>query len=503
MTQDRPGESRARRIAHSMEEALQVQAMVGFPTIIRPSFTLGGTGGGIAYNREEFIAIVERGLDACPTNEVLIEESRDRLERIRDGGGARPQGQLHHRLLDRKLRSDGRAHRRLDHRRAGADADRQGIPDHARRLDRVPARDRRRHRRLERAVRDQSARRAHGHHRDESARVAFLGARLEGDRVSRSPRSPRSSRWATRSTSCANDITGGATPASFEPTIDYVVTKVPRFAFEKFPQADDRLTTQMKSVGEVMAIGRTFQESLQKALRGLEIGVGRLRSRARPIARRSRTSSATRVRIASGTSADAFAHGHVTLEEVHELTHIDPWFLAQIEEIVRHRDGARRRSARLISTRTSCATSSARVFPTAAWRSSLKSTRSRSARRAGTRSACGPVYKRVDTCAAEFATRTAYMYSTYEEECEAQPTDTQEDHGAGRRTEPHRPGHRVRLLLRARGARAARGRLRDHHGQLQPGDGVDRLRHVRPAVLRAADAGRRARDRRTSRSRTA
>ena len=129
---------------------------LGFPVVIRPSFTLGGTGGGIAYNREEFVAICERGLEASPTKELLIEESADRLERVRDGGGARPQGQLHHRLLDREPRPDGRAHRRLDHGGAGADADRQGIPDHARRLDRGAARDRRRHRRLERAVRDQS-----------------------------------------------------------------------------------------------------------------------------------------------------------------------------------------------------------------------------------------------------------------------------------------------------------------------------------------------------------
>ena len=263
-------------IAHNLDQALAVQQDIGFPAVIRPSFTLGGTGGGIAYNKDEFVEMCKRGLALSPTHELLIEESLLGLERVRDGGRARPQGQLHHRLLDREPRPDGRAHGRLDHRRAGADADRQGIPDHARRVDRRAARSRRGHRRLERAVRDQPRRRPHDRHRDEPARLAQLGAGVEGHRLSRSPRSRPSSRSATRWTSCANDITGRPDepmPASFEPTIDYVVTKVPRFAFEKFKQADDRLTTQMKSVGEVMAIGRTFQESLQKALRGLETGV--------------------------------------------------------------------------------------------------------------------------------------------------------------------------------------------------------------------------------------
>ena len=156
---------------------------IGFPAVIRPSFTLGGTGGGIAYNKDEFVEMCKRGLDALADARAPDRGVAARLERVRDGGRARPQGQLHHRLLDREPRSDGRAHRRLDHRRAGADADRQGIPDHARRLDRGAARDRRRHRRLERAVRDQSGRRPHDRHRDEPARVALLGARVEGDRL--------------------------------------------------------------------------------------------------------------------------------------------------------------------------------------------------------------------------------------------------------------------------------------------------------------------------------
>ena len=172
------------QLARSLEEALAVQSSIGFPIVIRPSFTLGGSGGGIAYNREEFEAIVQRGLDASPTRELLHRGVGARLEGIRDGGGARPQRQLHHHLLDREPRSDGRAHRRLDHRRAGADADRQGISAHARRLDRGAAQDRRGVRRLERAVRDQSGRRPHAGDRDESARVALLGAGLQGDRLS-------------------------------------------------------------------------------------------------------------------------------------------------------------------------------------------------------------------------------------------------------------------------------------------------------------------------------
>ena len=170
-------------IAHSMEEALQVQQALGFPTIIRPSFTMGGSGGGIAYNREEFVEICERGLEASPTTRTADRGIAARLERIRDGSRARPQRQLHHHLLDRESRPDGRAYRRLHHRRPGADTDRQGIPDHARRLAGGAARDRRGDRRFQRAVLHQPERRAHGGDRDEPARVAFFGAGLQGDRL--------------------------------------------------------------------------------------------------------------------------------------------------------------------------------------------------------------------------------------------------------------------------------------------------------------------------------
>ena len=289
-----------------------------------------------------------------------------------------------------------------------------------------------------------------------------------------------------------NDITGGQTPASFEPTIDYVVTKVPRFAFEKFKQADDRLTTQMKSVGEVMAIGRTFQESLQKALRGLETGVDGFNLKTvdpDTIADELAYPRAERLWYV----ADALAIG-MSLEEVYAHTKIDPWFLTQIKEIVDTELDDREAHARRFLARRAALAQAHGLFRSPPRASVARRTRPRCAAR---RHALGirPVYKRVDTCAAEFATRTAYMYSTYEDECEAAADRPQEGHRARRRTEPHRAGHRVRLLLRARGAGAARGRLRDDHGQLQPGDRLDRLRHLRPAVLRAADARGRARDR--------
>ena len=260
------------RIAHSMEEALAVQSEIGFPTVIRPSFTLGGSGGGIAYNREEFEAIVARGLDASPTNEVLLEESvlgwkEYEMEVVRDHDdnciivcsieNIDPMG-VHTgdsiTVAPAQTLTDREYQRLRDAsiavlRKIGVDTGGSNVQF---------------------AI--NPGRRPGAGHRNESAGVALLGAGLQGDRVSRSPRSPPSSPWATRLSELKNEITGGATPASFEPTIDYVVTKIPRFTFEKFPGANTRLTTQMKSVGEAMAIGRTFQESMQKALRSLETG---------------------------------------------------------------------------------------------------------------------------------------------------------------------------------------------------------------------------------------
>ncbi|MFO1321316.1 MAG: carbamoyl-phosphate synthase large subunit [Burkholderiales bacterium] len=405
-------------IAHSLEEALQVQAMVGFPTIIRPSFTLGGSGGGIAYNREEFITICERGLEASPTNELLIEESvigwkEFEMEVVRDRNdnciiicsieNLDPMG-IHtgdsitvapaQTLTDKEYQIMRDASIAVL-REIGVDTGGSNV---------------------------------------QFAISPFDGRMLV---IEMNPRVSRSSALASKATGfpiakvaaklavgytldeLRNDITGGATPASFEPSIDYVVTKVPRFAFEKFPQADSRLTTQMKSVGEVMAMGRTFQESFQKALRGLEVGVDGLNQK---------TTDRETIETELGEPrperiwyvGDAFENGF-TLEEVHQLTHIDPWFLAQIKEIVDiEMDLDDRSLASLDGTRMR--ELKRKGFSDRRLAKLLKVTEGevRQARHAmGIR----PVYKRVDTCAAEFDTRTAYMYSTYEEECEARPTD--------------------------------------------------------------------------------
>ena len=405
-------------LAHSLEEALQVQAMVGYPTIIRPSFTLGGTGGGIAYNKEEFLGIVERGIDASPTHEVLIEESvigwkEFEMEVVRD--------RLDNCIIVCSIENlDAMGVHTGD---SITVAPAQTLTDKEYQIMR-------------------------------NASIACLreiGVETGGSNVQfginpkdgrmviieMNPRVSRSSALASKATGfpiakvaaklavgytldeLRNDITGGATPASFEPTIDYVVTKIPRFAFEKFPAADDRLTTQMKSVGEVMAMGRTFQESMQKALRGLEVGVDGFNQRTRDrevIEAELGRPGPDRIWYVG----DAFECGY-TLEEVFNLTHIDPWFLAQIKDIIdiemvlddqqlvaidarRLRDLKRkgfsdRRLAHLLKCKEAEVRARRHEF--------------------GIR----PVYKRVDTCAAEFATNTAYMYSTYEEECESQPTN--------------------------------------------------------------------------------
>src|SRR5437763_10153786 len=404
-------------LAHSMEEALQVQAGIGFPVVIRPSFTLGGTGGGIAYNREEFVAICERGLDASPTHDLLIEESvlgwkEFEMEVVRDRQdnciivcsieNLDPMG-IHtgdsitvapaQTLTDKEYQILRNASIAVL-REIGVDTG--------------------------------------------GSNVQFAIHAGDGRMVviEMNPRVSRSSALASKATGfpiakvaaklavgytldeIANEVTGGATPASFEPTIDYVVTKVPRFAFEKFPQANDRLTTQMKSVGEVMAIGRTFQESFQKALRGLEIGVDGLNQRTRDretLERELGEPGPERIWYVG----DAFENGF-TLEEVHRLTHIDPWFLDQIKEIVELEmelddrqlddiDGATLRNLK----RKGC--SGRRL-------GYLFNTDETSVRAKRQKFGIRPVYKRVDTCAAEFATKTAYLYSTYEDECEAEPT---------------------------------------------------------------------------------
>ena len=405
-------------LAHSLEEALQVQAMVGYPTIIRPSFTLGGTGGGIAYNKEEFMSIVERGIDASPTHEILIEESvigwkEYEMEVVRD----RKDNCI---IICSIENLDAMGVHTGD---SITVAPAQTLTDKEYQIMR-------------------------------NASIACLreiGVETGGSNVQfginpkdgrmviieMNPRVSRSSALASKATGfpiakvaaklavgytldeLRNDITGGATPASFEPTIDYVVTKIPRFAFEKFPSADDRLTTQMKSVGEVMAMGRTFQESMQKALRGLEVGVDGFNQRTRDrevIEAELGRPGPERIWYVG----DAFECGF-TLDEVYALTHIDPWFLAQIKDLIDiemvlddqqlvHIDADEMRRLKR------------KGFSDRRLAHLLKCTETDVRNR---RHVLGvrPVFKRVDTCAAEFSTNTAYMYSTYEEECESQPTN--------------------------------------------------------------------------------
>ncbi|MEI7679492.1 MAG: carbamoyl-phosphate synthase large subunit [Betaproteobacteria bacterium] len=405
-------------IAHSLEEALQVQAVVGFPTIIRPSFTLGGTGGGIAYNREEFISICSGGLDASPTKEVLIEESvigwkEYEMEVVRDSKD--------NCIIICSIENLDPMGVHTGDSITVAPA--QTLTDKEYQI-----------------MRDASI-----------ACLREIGVDTGGSNVQfainpadgrmliieMNPRVSRSSALASKATGfpiakvaaklaigytldeLSNDITGGATPASFEPAIDYVVTKVPRFAFEKFPQANDRLTTQMKSVGEVMAMGRTFQESFQKALRGLEVGADGLNQKTTDreiIEKELGEPGPERIWYVG----DAFENGF-TLEEVHQLTKIDLWFLTQIKEIVDLEMDLETRKLEELDVLT-VRMLKRKGFADRRLAHLLKTTEAavRSYRHAmGIR----PVYKRVDTCAGEFSTRTAYMYSTYEEECESQPTD--------------------------------------------------------------------------------
>ncbi|MBU1480122.1 MAG: carbamoyl-phosphate synthase large subunit [Gammaproteobacteria bacterium] len=404
-------------IAHSMEEALQVQLAMGFPTIIRPSFTMGGSGGGIAYNREEFVEICERGLEASPTKELLIEESllgwkEYEMEVVRD----RNDNCI---IICSIENLDPMGVHTGD---SITVAPAQTLTDKEYQI-----------------MRDASL-----------AVLREIGVETGGSNVQFSinpddgrmvviemnPRVSRSSALASKATGfpiakvaaklavgytldeLKNDITGGATPASFEPTIDYVVTKIPRFAFEKFPQANDRLTTQMKSVGEVMAIGRTFQESFQKALRGLEVGVNGLDTKFSDLdAIVSELGNPGPDRI--WAVSDAFRLG-MSVEEVFNVSKIDPWFLVQIADLVRQEQELAGHTLESLSADHLRALKRSGFAD--ARLAKLLGIDDESVR--AYRHALGvrPVFKRVDTCAAEFATNTAYMYSTYEEECEAQPS---------------------------------------------------------------------------------
>ncbi|MCL6556927.1 MAG: carbamoyl-phosphate synthase large subunit [Burkholderiales bacterium] len=405
-------------LAHSMEEALQVQAMVGFPTIIRPSFTMGGTGGGIAYNMEEFVAICERGLDASPTRELLIEESvigwkEYEMEVVRDRND--------NCIIVCSIENLDPMGVHTGDSITVAPA--QTLTDKEYQLMRDAAI----------AVLREIGVETGG------SNVQFAINPKDGRMVviEMNPRVSRSSALASKATGfpiarvaaklavgytldeLKNDITGGRTPASFEPSIDYVVTKIPRFAFEKFRQANDRLTTQMKSVGEVMAIGRTFQESLQKALRSLETGADGLDEK---------TSDRDTLEAELGNPggeriwyvADAFRWG-MPFEEIQALTHIDPWFLAQIEDLVRREEALKGRTLESLS-REELWELKRRGFSDRRL-AKLLNTDQHAVRARRWALNIHPVYKRVDTCAAEFATDTAYQYSTYEEECEANPSN--------------------------------------------------------------------------------
>ena len=404
-------------IAHSLEEAQQVQASIGYPAIIRPSFTMGGSGGGIAYNQEEFVEICERGLDASPTNELLIEESllgwkEFEMEVVRDRNdnciiicsieNLDPMG-VHtgdsitvapaQTLTDKEyqiMRSASIAVLR----EIGVDTGGSNVQF---------------------AI----------HHEDGRMVV-----------IEMNPRVSRSSALASKATGfpiakiaaklavgftldeLKNDITGGQTPASFEPTIDYVVTKIPRFAFEKFPKANSHLTTQMKSVGEVMAIGRTFQESFQKALRGLETGVNGLSSKTKDIdliINQLRQPGPERIWFL----ADGFRLG-MSLNDIHQESKIDPWFLIQIQELIQ-----------LENKISSCNLNNLDAATLLQYKkkgfsderlAELMAVSQKQIRDLRNQLKVKPVYKRVDTCAGEFETSTAYMYSSYDQECEALPT---------------------------------------------------------------------------------
>jgi carbamoyl-phosphate synthase large subunit len=411
------------QIARSLEESLAIAGEIGYPVVIRPSFTLGGSGGGIAYNREELEAIVARGLDASPTGEVLLEESvigwkEFEMEVVRDHKdnciivcsieNLDPMG-VHTgdsiTVAPALTLTDKEYQRMRDAsiavlRKIGVDTG--------------------------------------------GSNVQFAVSPYDGRLlvIEMNPRVSRSSALASKATGfpiakiaaklavgytldeLRNDITGGATPASFEPSIDYVVTKIPRFTFEKFPAANDRLTTQMKSVGEVMAIGRTFQESLQKALRGLETGLDGLSPLLTlPLTDESKDKLAYELRAPGADRllyvADAFRAGW-PLAQIGELTRIDPWFLAQVEDLVREEAQVREEGLGALTAER------LRVLKRKGFSDSclarLVDMPEKAIRDKRHELGVVPVYKRVDTCAAEFSTSTAYLYSTYEEECEAAPT---------------------------------------------------------------------------------
>ncbi|MEX2365175.1 MAG: carbamoyl-phosphate synthase large subunit, partial [Pseudohongiellaceae bacterium] len=410
-------------LAHNMEEAFRANEELGFPCIIRPSFTMGGSGGGIAYNKEEFEEICKRGLDLSPTNELLIDESligwkEFELEVVRDKNdnciivcsieNLDPMG-IHtgdsitvapaQTLTDKEYQIMRDAAiavlREIGVETGGSNVQFAIDPDTGRLM-----------------VIEMNPR---------VSRSSALASKATGFPIARV-----AAKLAVGFTldELRNEITGGITPASFEPSIDYVVTKIPRFTFEKFPQAPDRLTTQMKSVGEVMAIGRTFQESMQKALRGLEIGICGFEpihdfetsDSQEKLLRELKDAGCDRIRYLG----DGFRSG-MSVEELHEYTNIDRWFLVQIEDII-------------MEELALAAISLEQLDKAAMYRlkrkgfsderlAQLFNVKEDLVRNHRHELGIRPVYKRVDTCAAEFRSSTAYMYSSYEQECESEVSD--------------------------------------------------------------------------------
>ncbi|WP_438970804.1 carbamoyl-phosphate synthase large subunit [Methylophaga sp.] len=410
-------------IAHTLDEAIQVQEKFGFPVIIRPSFTMGGSGGGIAYNKQDFIEICQRGLYLSPTSELLIEESiigwkEYEMEVVRDHNDNAiiicsienfdPMG-VHtgdsitvapaQTLTDKEYQIMRNASLAVL-REIGVDTGGSNVQF---------------------AVNPESGRLIIIEMNPRVSRSSALASKATGFPIAKV-----AAKLAVGYTldELQNEITGNATPASFEPSIDYVVTKVPRFTFEKFPQADNRLSTQMKSVGEVMAIGRNFQESLQKALRGLEIDKDGL-TEIIDLNEENIEETLRRELSLPGSDrlwyvADALRFG-MTFEEVQRLSHIDPWFLVQIEELVKIENNLKERSLNDLDQSEMFALKR-KGFSDSRLAKLLQKTE-KQVREYRQEMQIRPVYKRVDTCAAEFATSTAYMYSTYDMECEAEPTD--------------------------------------------------------------------------------
>ena len=410
-------------IAHTLDEALQVQEQFGFPVIIRPSFTMGGSGGGIAYNKQDFIEICQRGLYLSPTSELLIEESiigwkEYEMEVVRDRKdnciiicsieNFDPMG-VHtgdsitvapaQTLTDKEYQIMRNASLAVL-REIGVDTGGSNVQF---------------------AVNPETGRLIIIEMNPRVSRSSALASKATGFPIAKV-----AAKLAVGYTldELQNEITGNATPASFEPSIDYVVTKVPRFTFEKFPQADNRLSTQMKSVGEVMAIGRNFQESIQKALRGLEIDRDGL-TEIIDLTEENIEETLRRELSLPGSDrlwyvADAFRFGF-TFEEVQRLTHIDPWFLVQIQEIVEIENDLKERSLNDLDQSQMYALKR-KGFSDSRLAKLLQKTE-KQVREYRQEMQIRPVYKRVDTCAAEFSTSTAYMYSTYDMECEAEPSD--------------------------------------------------------------------------------